>query len=98
MSYQLKIRNTAEEDLRDAYGYYEECRQGLGQDFVLCVEESFNKIIRNPQHYPVIHKNIHRTLVKRFPFGIFFLVKENTIIVLAVMHGNRNPKKWKIRM
>ena len=98
MSYQLKIRDAAEVDLRDAYEYYEECRQGLGQDFVLCVEDSFNKILRNPQHYPVLHKNIHRTLVKRFPFGIFYVVKENTIIVLAVMHGNRNPKKWKIRM
>lgn len=98
MPYQLRIRKEAEDDLHGAYKYYEQGRQGLGQDFLLCVEESLSKIVRNPQHYPVIHKNIHRTLVKRFPFGIFFIVKNKTIVILAVIHGSRNPKKWKTRM
>ena len=98
MSYQLRIRNAAEADIREAYEYYEECRHGLGQDFILCIEESLDKITRNPDQYPTIHRNIHRILVKRFPFGIFFVVKENTIIVLAVMHGSRSPRQWKIRM
>ncbi len=98
MPCQLVIRSAAETDIQDAYDYYEECRQGLGQDFVLCIEESLDKIIRNPNRYPVIHKNIPRILVKRFPFGIFFVVQKNTIIVMAVMHGSRSPGRWKIRM
>ena len=98
MSYQLRIRSAAETDIQEAYEYYEECRRGLGQDFVLCIEASLDKIIQNPNHYPVVHRNIHRILVKRFPFGIFFVAKENTIVVLAVMHGSRSPRRWKVRM
>ena len=98
MSYQLRIRCTAEADIQEAYEYYEECRHGLGQDFILCLEASLDKIIKNPNHYPIIHRNIHRILVKRFPFGIFFIVKENTIVVLAVMHGSRSPRRWKVRV
>ena len=98
MPYQLRISSAAETDIREAYEYYETCRQGLGQDFILCIEASLNKITKNPNRYPVVHKNIHRILVKRFPFGIFFVLKENTIAVLAVMHGSRNPRKWKVRM
>lgn len=98
MSYQLRIRSAAEADIQEAYEYYEECRQGLGQDFILCLEASLDKITKKPQHYPVVHRNVHRILVKRFPFGIFFIVKDNTVIALAVMHGSRSPRRWKVRM
>lgn len=98
MPYQLRIRRAAEADIQEAYEYYEECRPGLGQDFILCLEASLDKITKTPDHYPVIHRNIHRILLKRFPFGVFFIVKENTIVVLAVMHGSRSPRRWKVRM
>ena len=35
MTYQLRIRNAAEADIQEAYKYFEECRHGLGQDFIL---------------------------------------------------------------
>ena len=98
MPYQLRIRSAAEADIQDAYQYYEKCRKGLGQDFILCIEASLDKITKNPNHYPIVHKNIHRILIRRFPFGLFFVVKENIVVVLAVMHGSRSPRRWKARM
>lgn len=62
MFYQLRIRSAAEADIQEAYEYYEECRHGLGQDFILCLEASLDKIIKNPNHYPVIHRNIHHRI------------------------------------
>ena len=98
MPYQSGIRAAAEADIQEAYEYYEQCREGLGADFLLCIEESLNKITNNPGHYPVVYKNIQRILVKRFPFGIFFVIHEQSIVVLAVMHGRRNPRRWKMRV
>ncbi len=98
MPYKLRIRAAAEEDIQDAYNYYETCQKGLGRDFILCIESALEKISKNPDHYPVVHRRIHRILVKRFPFGIFFIVKENTLIVLAVLHASRNPRRWKARV
>ncbi len=98
MPYKLRIRAAAEADIQDAYNYYETCQKGLGQDFILCIESALEKITKNPDHYPVVHRRIHRILVKRFPFGIFFILKENTLIVLAVLHASRNPRRWKARV
>ncbi len=98
MPYKLRIRAAAEADIQDAYNYYETCQKGLGQDFILCIESALEKIVKNPDHYPVVHRRIYRILVERFPFGIFFIVKENTLIVLAVLHASRNPRCWKTRV
>jgi plasmid stabilization system protein ParE len=35
--------------------------------------------------------------VRRFPYGIFFLLKETRIVVIACFHGRRNPRHWQLR-
>ncbi|MGO9570185.1 MAG: type II toxin-antitoxin system RelE/ParE family toxin [Desulfomonilaceae bacterium] len=92
------IRPDAETDIAEAYRWYEEQREGLGADFLLCVEEGLSKIQRAPEAYPVVHKNVHRLLIKRFPYGIFYVVEPAVIIVLAVLHERRDPAAWQSRI
>ncbi|HKJ22737.1 MAG TPA: type II toxin-antitoxin system RelE/ParE family toxin [Gammaproteobacteria bacterium] len=96
-SRRLLVRPEAEADIQEAYGWYEAQRKGLGEDFLLCVEEGLARIARNPSVYSIVHKDIRRLLIHRFPFGIFFLEAEDSISVLAVLHARRNPKAWKGR-
>jgi toxin ParE1/3/4 len=98
MSKQLLVQPEAEEDLNQAYQWYEAQRKGLGDDFLLCVEGGIARITRNPQRYRKIHGNIRRVLIDRFPFGIFFIEDEQRISVLAVLHVRRNPSTWKNRV
>lgn len=98
MSKQLLVRSEAEEDLNQAYQWYESRRKGLGDDFLLCIEGGLGRITRNPQRYRKIHGNIRRILIERFPFGIFFIEDEQHISVLAVLHARRNPSTWKGRV
>lgn len=97
MSYDVRIRPEAEGDLKEAYSYFEQCRSGLGADLILCVEDSLSKISRNPVQFPKIHKALHRALVKRFPYGIFYKIHGDIVIVFAIMHCAREPKKWMSR-
>lgn len=97
MPYEIRIRREAEADLSEAFQYYEECRQGLGHDFLLCIEESLSKISKSPSHYTTVHKTVRRAFIKRFPFGIFFVQEDSSIIVIAIMHARRNPRSWRIR-
>ncbi|MCH9010466.1 MAG: type II toxin-antitoxin system RelE/ParE family toxin, partial [Chloroflexi bacterium] len=60
--------------------------------FSLCIEEVLDKVERSPEQYPVIHRGVRRALIRRFPYGIFYLLKEETIVVVAVFHGSRDPK------
>jgi plasmid stabilization system protein ParE len=97
LKYSLSIRKEAEADIAEAYQYYESCRENLGLDFMLCIEESFSRIQKNPKQYKVIYKNVHRALVKRFPYGVYYVVLEKTISVLSVMHARKNPGHWQAR-
>lgn len=94
---QVVIRPEAESDISDAYRWYEAQRKGLGEDFLLCIEEALSRVSRNPAIYSVVHKEVRRVLMHRFPFGLFFIDGEENISILAVLHARRSPKIWKGR-
>jgi hypothetical protein len=49
VAYKLSIRAEAEADIAEAYQYYESCREGLGADFMLCIDESISRIQQRMQ-------------------------------------------------
>jgi toxin ParE1/3/4 len=97
MRRRVLIRPEAEAEIEEAYHWYEEQRGGLGADFLLCMEEGFEKIQNNADMYPVVHRNVRRLLIRRFPYGIFYIIQQDIVAVLAVFHGHRDPKQWKSR-
>lgn len=97
MDYQIIVRRAAEADIRDAYSYYESCRPGLGHEFLLCMEAGMNSVCRSPSQYRVVHREVRRVIVHRFPFGIYYTVRNNQVVVLAVMHARRSPSVWQQR-
>jgi plasmid stabilization system protein ParE len=97
MSREIILRPEAETELAEAFEWYEERVPGLGSEFLLAVDAVFRCIIRNPQMYPVIHKAMRRALVRRFPYQVLFVIETNRVVVLAVFHVKRNPKRWQER-
>ena len=66
MKYELVIRPEAEAELKNAFDWYEQL-PGLGSHFILSVDAVINSILRNPQQYPVVYRNVRRALTRRFP-------------------------------
>ena len=97
MSYSLSIRKEAEADIPEAFEYYESCRKNLGADFILCIEESITRIEKTPRQYKIIHKTVHRALVRKFPFGIYYVLDNEKNIIFGVLHARKNPKHWQAR-
>ncbi len=97
MSLKVHLRSETETDIEDAATWYERQRKGLGQEFLDNVLVVLDKIAENPNVYPVVHRQTHRAIVHRFPFGVFYRAEEGSIVVLAVMHGSRHPRRWKRR-
>lgn len=93
----LFIRPEAEKDIEEAAIWYEEQRSGLGDDFLDEVQRTLNTVFQNPNLFMTIHRNTKRALIHRFPFGIYYLIDRNSIIVIAVMHSSRHPKRWQKR-
>ena len=98
MKYKLIIRPEAEEDLASAFLWYENRRRGLGYDFLLQVEAGLKFIERTPAIYAVGYKETRTHFIKRFPYKIIYLIDGERVIVLAVLHGKRNPHLIKKRM
>lgn len=94
MTDNITIQPKALQEIEEVWRWYENRREGLGDDFALCVEESLEKISRNPELYPVIHKKIHISLIRRFPYGIFYFIEKDEIVVVGVFHGSRSPAHW----
>lgn len=97
MTLEIRLRPEAEQDLADAAVWYEEQRQGLGHEFLDEVLTMFSSIAKNPLIYPDVHRSTRRAVIHRFPFSVYFRVESATIVVVAVIHGSRNPHRWKSR-
>lgn len=73
------------------FQYYEEIRDGLGHDFLSCLEDAFDRIKTKPLAYRLVYKTLRRTALKRFPYRVFFVLDQQIIVVLAVMHIRKDP-------
>ena len=98
MKYKVIVRHEAEDDLKEAFSWYEDKRTGLGYDFLLQIDAGINFINRNPEIYPIEYKGTRKHVIKRFPYKIVYLVEEEKIIILAVIHCKRRPDLIKKRI
>jgi len=81
-----------------AIDFYEDKEAGLGRDFALEIYSTVERILTYPDAWPVIEEDIRRSLVKRFPFGVLYSKLEEEIVIVAIMHLNREPGYWKERI
>jgi plasmid stabilization system protein ParE len=92
------IRPAAAADIEGAFHWYEGQRIGLGIEFRSELKATIDRLATNPVLYQVIHRDTRRALLRRFPYGVFYRVYAEAIIVVAVMHGRRAPKRWQSRI
>jgi plasmid stabilization system protein ParE len=67
MNYRLVIRPEAEDDLKEAFSWYEDKRNGLGYDFLLQVEAGLRFIEKIPRFSKKNIKVQENISLKGFP-------------------------------
>ncbi len=99
MSWAIKIIPPAQSDITEIIGWYDEQKDNLGIAFFDALADSLNLLKVYPRLFQIRHKSIRQAPVKRFPFFIFYKIDEKLglIIILAVLHGSRDPRVWKGR-
>ena len=85
----------AKQELREAARYYENCVPGLGHDFLREVRVTIDRIIRWPQAWHLLDKEIRRCRSHRFPYGIIYVVESGEVLIISVMHLHRHPDSWR---
>jgi len=95
--HRILFRPQARDEFDAAGDWYERESCGLGKAFLDAVETQLSRIGADPLAYPVVHRDIRKAALKRFPCCIYFRLRGDAIVVLAVFHTARNPATWKRR-
>ena len=82
---------SADSDIRAAFEYYEDKWEGLGEEFVRHVELGLKQIKHFPQSGTSIKGKHRRVLIQKFPYGIFYSLYPNRIVVSGVMNLTQDP-------
>lgn len=91
MKLRMVIRQDAADELREARRWYGGQRIGLGRALAEEVARALRAARETPERFPVVEGEIRRALLKRFPYGVFFRVREAELVVVAVFHLHRDP-------
>jgi plasmid stabilization system protein ParE len=99
MSFRLVVEAEAEAEITEAAAWYDAQVKGLGTDFIDVVDHALETIQRNPYQYQVIRKRrqVRRIGLKPFPYGLMYVASEREVVVVACIHGRRNPRRWQLR-
>lgn len=95
MNYQLIFHPVADKEYHEAYRWYEERLEGLGDRFTQAIEDQLNIVTSSPSIYSKKKGNFREAKVDTFPYLIIYKVrdKEKLIFISAIYHTSRNPKK-----
>lgn len=90
------------EDVRDdvdvAYAWYEQQRSGLGEAFLSALQAALDDISRHAEAYAVVYRSTRARLTVRFPFVIYYRIREEIVEIVAVLHGRRSAEVWRKRV
>ena len=92
----MKVRfiSAAQKELTAAVDFYEAAENGLGARFLDEVEATVQRIVSHPTAWVAMSRKIRRCRTHRFPFGLFYEIKSDEILILSVMDLRRDPRRW----
>ena len=98
MTYTLRFLPEVEEDVIGGYVWYQTKSPGLGEEFLRTFYACTGEIPRNPLLYPKVHNEFRRRLLSRFPYAIYFMIKDDQIIAFGLFHCARDPRTIRMKL
>jgi plasmid stabilization system protein ParE len=81
-----------EGELRQIIDFYNERSRGLGNQFLDEFEKQILNIASMPSRWLVVGADVRRSLMKRFPYVIYFRPLEDSVLrVTVIKHQRRHP-------
>ena len=90
-----RFTSAALSELREATLYYEQAGSGLGATFLDEIDATLDRILRFPRAWHPMSSRTRRCRTHRFPFGVFYQVRRDEILITAVMDLRRDPRRWR---
>ena len=94
----IRFLDIAQRELDEAVEYYNAESSGLGDQFLLEVLSTLERIRQYPSAWHPFTQNTRRCQTRRFPYGVVYQILESEILIVAVAHLHREPGYWQNRM
>jgi len=91
---EVRFLDVAQQELDEAVEYFNTQSQGLGDQFLLEVLSSIERIRQFPEAWHLFTEDSRRCQTRRFPYGIAYQILESEILIVAVTHLHRRPGYW----
>ena len=86
MTLAFNVRVEAQSDIEEEAVWYEQRAAGLGESFLRELDGLFSRIVAMPRQFPEIEESFRRGLLRRFPYAVYFSIRQHEIVVFAVLH------------
>ena len=88
----LVLRPAAVADLAEAHTHYHGLVGGLGDRFVVALDELFARLTEFPRSAPLVagYRDVRRAVVRGFPYVVFYRHQPDRIDVLRILHAARS--------
>lgn len=95
----LRVHPAADREVVAATTWYRESSEDAAIDFAGAVREGLQLIRQQPAASPRWEcSEVHRKVLRRFPYSIFYLVEDEAVVIVAIAHHKRRPGYWKQRL
>lgn len=95
MPFSVIFTKRANQDLQEILDYYNREAPHTTQAFLREFIAAVDFVAENPKANPVAFSKVRKKVLPKFPFNIFYSVKEKKmeVVIARIWHHKRNPKK-----
>src|SRR5690348_11550340 len=94
MARTVVYKPAAQAEITDTAQHLEVQRPRFGRLFIDEVRRIEDFLRDNPELYASVSGPIRRAVLRRFPYGLFYVVEGDQIVVLACFHLHRGPRSY----
>ena len=97
----IEVLPEAMTELFEAVDWYEEQREGLGEELFDAIERAMGRImLQGPRAFPRVLEDprTRRVLVQRFPYAVIYADEATLVRIVAFAHLKRRPAYWSNRV
>ena len=88
----LLYHEIAREEILAIVQHYAAIRTELAADFLTELATGIDAVLADPALFDQVRPGIHRYLLKRFPYGVYYRLPDaNTVRIIVVRHHSRHP-------
>ena len=82
----------------DAAAFYAAVRPGLGAEFTREIESALVRMCQTPERWRIFEQDVRCFRTRRFPYALLYVIEEDYLLIVAIMHGSRRPGYWQHRI